>query len=87
MDPASYFEFVNHRLVQCISPNLAAKHLLAINDYICEGIEQYLDSQQNLKVIIAGDLNNFSTTEIEESFNLIQVVKSPTRGAAILDKI
>ena len=70
-----------------IPPNLPANDLRLINDYVCEDIEQFLETEPNFKVIIAGDLNNFSTTEIEDTFNLIQVVESPTRGTAILDKI
>ena len=38
-------------------------------------------------IIAVVDLNNFSTTEIEETFNLVQVVASPTRGDALLDKV
>ena len=70
-----------------IPPNLRSLALEYVNDELINRIEDILDRYPHLRVIIAGDLNNFSTKEIEDTFNLLQVVPSPTRGDALLDKV
>ena len=70
-----------------IPPNLKTQALEYINDELIEHIEDTLDRFPHLKVIISGDLNNFSTKEIEDTFNLVQVISTPTRGDALLDKV
>ena len=66
-----------------IPPSLRSQELAYVNDELINRIEDSLESYPNFKVIIAGDLNNFSTNEIEETFNLVQVVASPTRGGSV----
>ena len=39
------------------------------------------------KLIIIGDLNQLPTTDLESTFGLYQLVTSPTRGKATLDKV
>ena len=70
-----------------IPPNLQSKTMECIDEKLSDGIERVLEQRPNVKVIVAGDLNNFPTRQIQESFNLAQVVTNPTRGDNILDKI
>lgn len=70
-----------------IPPNLRSQALECVNDELINRIEDTLELHPHHKVIIAGDLNNFSTKEIEDTFNLVQVVPGPTRGDALLDKV
>ena len=37
--------------------------------------------------MLVGDFNHFKTTSIERQYDLKQIVKFPTRGSKVLDKI
>ena len=75
-------------LIIYIPPNLTTLQNGIINDYIISCSDYALDGNSaDGSLLVAGDLNQFSTCVIEETLGLIQIVNQPTRGTSILDKI
>ena len=70
-----------------IPPDLLSHDHSSINDYIVESVDQLQGLYPYTNIIVAGDLNNFNTTELESLLGMKQMVTSPTRGSATLDKI
>jgi hypothetical protein len=71
-----------------IPPNLKADQYQTITDYVISSVDNILDNDLvDGSLLIAGDLNQFPTSMIETTLSLKQIVKSPTRGNSILDKI
>ena len=70
-----------------VPPNVSSLQCQNISDYLIEIFDKITTSLPDLMTIIAGDLNKFPTALIEDHLNLMQVVNSPTRGNAVLDKI
>ena len=70
-----------------IPPNLAKLEKDKIVQDIAVSAEAFLSVPQYSKFLVAGDLNDFPTEDLEFQFSLNQVVSHPTRGNAILDKI
>ncbi len=54
-------------------------------DFLTESCEQLLSTLPNTKLIIAGDLNKLNICSLLNQLSLFQMVKTPTRGANILD--
>ena len=52
-----------------------------------EQADQLMKFFPSYRIILAGDLNQLSTQEIEDEFHLIQTVSEATRGSSIHDKI
>ena len=74
-------------LAMYVPPNLCKRDQEDIIVSISDTFECILASSDSAKLLLAGDLNDLSTTELELQFALTQVVDKPTRGSAILDKI
>ena len=74
-------------IVIYISPNLKSSLYRDITDHLIEIIDEITCSLPDLKIIIAGDLNQFPTQPLEQHLDMIQIVDFPTRGNATLDKI
>ena len=70
-----------------IPPNLKKKDHESIFEHMSSFIESSLLRDDCERLIIAGDLNDFPTENLEIQFSLKQTVTSPTRGDSILDKI
>ena len=71
-----------------IPPGLCKSEQEVIVMSTSDTLERILSqSSADTKLLIAGDLNDLPTEDIELQFTLRQVVKQPTRGDAILDKI
>ena len=70
-----------------VPPNISTSIQNAMKDDIVEKIDQLLVSNPDLKVIIAGDLNQLSTASLERDLNIQNLVDLPTRGSSVLDKI
>ena len=70
-----------------VSPNLTAPQISEVTIYVVRTADSVLDGYRDSRLIIAGDLNRFPTTELEHNLGLTQVVNSSTRKNSILDKI
>lgn len=70
-----------------IPPNLSSATMQQLNDQLIDITENIFRHSPAMKLIIIGDLNNFQTDELENTFSLTPIVSSPTRGSATLDKI
>ena len=60
---------------------------MALQNHITECLDLTLISHPNSGIILAGDFNQFKHQRLCSSFGLKQIVKQPTRGNNILDKI
>ena len=70
-----------------IPPGLTSTNYNDVSEYIVECVDEVTFYIKDAYLLIVGDLNQFPTNSIEAQLNLAQVVESPTRGNAILDKI
>lgn len=70
-----------------VPPSLTSAEYKEIEDHLVEGFDEISSSLNDPYLIIAGDLNQLPTDQIEAQLNLTQIVDSPTRGDALLDKI
>ena len=70
-----------------VPPSLSASTQNAIQETITEKVDEFLEKEPDLKLIIAGDLNQFPTSSLERDLSMKNVVDLPTRGTSILDKI
>jgi hypothetical protein len=70
-----------------IPPNVTVTQHEAVNDYLVELFDSTSSSSPDLKLIVAGDLNQFPTKTLEGHLDLVQIIETPTRGTAVLDKI
>jgi exonuclease III len=70
-----------------VPPNLSKCDQEAIIMSISDTFERILAESDSAKLLVAGDLNDLPTADLELQFSLKQIVKNPTRGNAILDKI
>ena len=52
-----------------------------------ESLDRILVSNPGAAVIVTGDFNQFKHRQLCSSFSLKQIVKRPTRGSNVLDKI
>ena len=55
--------------------------------HIMESLDRVLASNPGAAVILTGDFNQFKHRQLCSSFSLKQIVKRPTRGSNVLDKI
>ena len=75
-------------LIIYVPPNLLAAQYDSINEFILSSADIVLSGTlTDCSLIMAGDLNQFSTATIEETLGVLQIVDKPTRKASILDKI
>ena len=56
-------------------------------EYVESSVDELTATYPNAQVIIGGDFNQLSETEILERTGLEQIVKQPTRGSSRLDRI
>ena len=70
-----------------VPPNLSAPQLKSVVKYVVLSSDEALTEAGESNLILLGDLNNLPTADLEQTLGLIQSVKTPTRGNAILDKI
>ena len=70
-------------LILYVTPSLNSSQLQAINDFIIN----VSDASTSSQFLIAGDLNHLNTLVLEQLLCMKQVVMTPTRKSAILDKI
>jgi len=73
-------------IVAYIPPGLSSANYQEISTYLINIVDDAATSLPELKTIIAGDLNQFPTKEIEHHLCVQQIVDVPTRGEAVLDK-
>ena len=60
---------------------------LELRKHLFQSLDSVLDKFPNAGIVILGDFNKFHPGYLASFFNLTQVVKKPTRGSNILDKI
>ena len=60
---------------------------LTLRNHLFESLDNALTNFPNAGIVLLGDFNQFKPGSLTSSFNLKQVVKRPTRGKNILDKI
>ena len=70
-----------------VPPNLSRSEQEIISTGISDTLERFLSESPHASLLVAGDLNDLSLEDLEHQFSLSQVVQSPTRNDAILDKI
>lgn len=70
-----------------VPPNLLTDQYARVVDYIISEADSALNLLSGSKLIITGDTNQLPTSDLESTLCLRQMVKIPTRGTAILDKI
>ena len=56
-------------------------------DYLTSTLDFFMSSHPNSSVILAGDLNQLSDTDLRLRTGLRSVVKLPTRGPSFLDRV
>ena len=56
-------------------------------NHISHCLDHILQVHPDSGVLLVGDFNHFKDASIKQSFKLVQLVKKPTRGDNILDKI
>ena len=70
-----------------VPPGLSKHEHDIITSYLSEEFDSLLAVRPDERIILAGDLNDFKTAFLNEQFNLINKVITPTRCDAILDQI
>ena len=70
-----------------VPPNISTSIQNLMKEDVVEKADQLLIAQPDLKVIIAGDLNQLSTASLERDLNIKNLINLPTRGSSVLDKI
>ena len=70
-----------------IPPSLSPASLSEIRDNIVNVADDFLATDSNNTLIIAGDFNHFKTNRLCSDLDLIDIVHQPTRGNHILDHI
>ena len=74
-------------IILCIIYHPPGSDDIALQNHITECLDSTLMSHPNSGIILAGDFNQFKHQRVCSSFGLKQIVKQPTRGNSILDKI
>ena len=72
-------------IVVYIPPNLSKTVHTNIIEFLIDKLDELLDKNPYEKLIICGDFNDFSVKPVMQSYNLVNIVKSPTRKKAMLD--
>jgi len=93
--PPPYIECIWSLLPLCkitllalyVPPNLSVAQYSEIVEYIISEADTALNLVEGCKLMIVGDVNHLPTSDLETTLNLSQMVKVPTRGGSILDKI
>ena len=70
-----------------VPPNTTVAVHDMMKEDIVETIDRLLIKEPDLKIILAGDLNQLSITSLERDLDIKNLVDLPTRGSSILDKI
>ena len=70
-----------------LSPGQAATNDTSMIEYLTNGIDSILQSYPSAGIIIAGDFNKMKLGSLCNRFDLRKIVKKPTRGNNILDRI
>ena len=70
-----------------VPPNLKSSDYSSVNEYLISNADRALDNLIDGKLLIIGDLNQLPTGDLERTLGLEQMVQTPTRGNAILDKV
>ena len=58
-----------------------------MRNHLFQSLDSTLARYPNSGIILLGDFNKFNPGSLISSFDLKQIIKEPTRGANILDKI
>lgn len=85
-----WLEFPSAKIILAIfyiPPNLKTCQNRDAIEYIVKEVDHITNDKENHRLILAGDFNSMPTTDFECLLGLVQTVKEPTRGAAILDKV
>ena len=70
-----------------VPPNLQATQLNDVVEYVISQADIALNTVEDGRLIIVGDINRLPTIELESTLSLTQCVNVPTRGFSTLDKI
>ena len=70
-----------------VPPGLGRNDHDEIANFVTYALDEALSMDSDIKICIAGDINNLPTSFLREQFALIEKVHSPTRDNAILDQI
>lgn len=70
-----------------IPPNSATRDSDAINAFLQDSLDNALSSSPESDIVLCGDLNRFSVSDVCSSFTLINKFNKPTYGDAQLDYI
>lgn len=70
-----------------IPPSIPQTQLNVISDTLCNTVDLFLIDNANYNIIIMGDLNRFKCEDICTDLVLFDIVKQPTRGKNVLDRI
>ena len=70
-----------------VPPNLSASQLSLVIDYLVASFDEVSKGLRDCNLVILGDMNNLPTSQLEQVLGLLQVVREPTRGSPILDKV
>lgn len=83
--------FVGPRRIICcniyVPPGLSRSDHISIVTFLTDVFDGSLKHDAEANIIFAGDVNDFSIVFLEEHFNLLNKVKSPTRRNSFLDVI
>ena len=85
-----WLHFPTHRLILLVlylPPNLLKDQQKSITQYLLQNSDILLASVNACFLMICGDLNTFSTSDLETTLGLTQLVEDCTRGGSLLDKI
>ena len=74
-------------IVVYLPPEIAIRHSNAIDDFIINEVDKFLETDAHLDVILCGDLNRYRTSTICVNLNLVNINRKPTYGQAELDYI
>ena len=70
-----------------VPPGLCKADHHLLQNFLTQELDSILAAQPNVKLVVAGDFNDFDTLFLSELFCLVNTVSSPTRNSAILDHI
>lgn len=77
----------NQILLTClyIPPIFATTAKNEIDNFIIRNFDIFLNRYPDFDVVICGDLNRYTITDLEDSLDVVNLVTETTRGSAILD--
>ena len=70
-----------------IPPSSSIKYPSEVVSFISNNLDSFLTSHPDSDIILTGDFNRLDVSYVLHAFDLIDLIKSPTRGDAILDHV